>query len=319
MTTLDKIKEKVRKVTARPDVTQITDDDIEEYVNTFYLYDMPETLRLFDLKDSYYFTTEENIDEYDFSSNSYVSINPPAYCNGYKMVYLQDQEQFFRMWPKLKTREQVATGDGTTGPYAFTVSNTPFLRSDNTPIGSKGNTINVVISASDGTGTQSVYDDGTGSWENGIVGNISYTTGVGTVTFSAIVPAGEPIYAQVHSYSASRPTTILFFKDKFTIRPVPDGAYLVELEAYRTPTALLNDTDSPELNEWWQLLAYGASLKIFTDYGDFDQYQAFRAFYEEQLLLCHRRTIKQYANQRTATIYSPPNGPGPCVNYWPGY
>lgn len=320
MTTLATIREKIRKVTARPSPNQITDDEIDEYINTFYLYDLPETLRLWNLKDNYYFTTNANISQYDFDRQNYTNISQPAYCDGYEMVFLQDEAQFFRMWPKLQSKTQIATGDGGAGPYAFTITSVPFLRSDNTPIGSKGTTVNVTVSGpSAASATENAYDDGVGGWLNAAAGNIDYVTGVGTITFNNPILAGEPIYAHVHPYSASRPTTILFFQDKFTLRPVPDAGYLVQLEAYRTPTQLLLDTDNPELFEWWQLLAFGGALKIFIDNGDFDQYQIFRPFYEEQLLLAQRRTLKQYSNQRAATIYAPPNTAGPYANYWPGY
>ena len=319
MTTLENIRAKVRRVTSRPSTSQISDADIDTYINTYYMYDLPESLRLLNLRENYYFTTSPNVDSYDFLRQSYLSVSPPAYCNGEKMTYLQDQEQFFRVWSKFAEKSQVSTGDGTAGPYAFTVTGAPFLRSDNTPIGSKGNTINFSITANVTTGlAETLYDNGAGAFVNAVAGTINYVTGVTTVTFNIVVPVGEPIYSQISSYVAGKPTTILFFQDKFTLRPVPDGGYVINLEAYIAPTQLINNSDSPDLLEWWQLLAFGASLKVFTDNGDFDQYQAFRPYYEEQLLLMQRRTLKQYANQRAATIYESPNFLGQS-NCWTGY
>jgi hypothetical protein len=308
MTTLANIRAKVRKITSRPSSTQISDAEIDEYINTYYLYDMPESLRLLNLRDDYYFTTSPNVDTYDFSRNSYVSVSGPAYCNGQEMSYMQDQEHFYRLWPKTIEKSHVSTGDGTAGPYSFTISAVPFLRSDNTPIGSKGNTINVTITANSSDSTaETAYDNGAGGFVNAAAGSIDYVTGVTTVTFNNTIPVGTEIYSQVWPYNAGKPDTILFYQDKFIVRPVPDGGYVINLEAFRTPTQL---GSSPELAEWWQLLAFGASLKIFTDNADFDQYQGFRPFYEEQLLLMQRRTLKQYSNQRAATIYEPGSGGG---------
>jgi len=319
MTTLANIRSKVRLVTARPSTDQLTDDQIDAYINTFYLYDLPESMRLLNLRDHYTFTTNPNVDTYAFDRNSYVSVNQPAYVSGYQMLWYQEPQAFFNIWPKVTAKELVETGDGGAGPYSFTISGAPFLRSATSPIGSKGANINIIISANtSGSIAETVYDDGVGGFENAAGGTIDYVTGVVTnLTFSNPIPAGTEIYAQVTPYSAGRPSTILFAQDQFTLRPVPDGAYIISLEAYRTPTALAAAGDSPELNEWWQLLAYGASLKIFTDYGDFEQLTAYRSMYEEQLLLMQRRTLKQYAEQRVSTIYTTGSNDGRLL--WPKY
>ncbi len=317
MTTLGNIRAKIRKVTARPSADQITDAEIDAYINTYYVLDLPETLRLLDLKDNYNFTTVPNVDTYNFPRNDYLSVNPPAYIAGYQMVWMQDQETFFRVWPKLQSRIVVSSGNGTAGPYVFTMAPNPILRSYVDPTVPGNNISNILISASTGSSTTVIaQDNGSGGFLAPSVGTIDYISGAVTVTFSAPVPAGAQIIAQITPYASSRPTTCLFFKDKFIMRPVPDIAYQVTVECYRTPSALLAVNSTPELNEWWQLLAYGAALKIFTDNADFDQYANFRPIYEEQLLLCQRRTLKQYQNQRAATIYSQP-GPVPYPNYWP--
>ncbi len=48
--TLADIRKKVRNLTARQADEQITDAQIDQYINTYYLYDMPESLRLLKLK-----------------------------------------------------------------------------------------------------------------------------------------------------------------------------------------------------------------------------------------------------------------------------
>ena len=39
--TLADIRSKVRRITARPSALQITDAEIDNYINTFYIYDFP--------------------------------------------------------------------------------------------------------------------------------------------------------------------------------------------------------------------------------------------------------------------------------------
>ena len=90
--------------------------------------------------------------------------------------------------------------------------------------------------------------------------------------------------------------------------PIPDQAYTVSFEAFKYPSAFANDGSddglSPQLYEWWQLLAYGAADKIFADNADMENMQKFRPLLDEQMRLVQRRTIQQYSSERTASIYT---------------
>jgi hypothetical protein len=81
---------------------------------------------------------------------------------------------------------------------------------------------------------------------------------------------------------------------------------------------LFNDpeTQAPEQREWWQLIAYGAALKIFADRADFESLNNFAPLFEEQKLLSQRRTLKQLSNQRTSTIYQG-QGQNSQSNFYP--
>jgi hypothetical protein len=96
---------------------------------------------------------------------------------------------------------------------------------------------------------------------------------------------------------------MLFFHDTFTFRPVPDQVYPVQMEVYYRPTELLASNQSPELEEWWQYIAYGAAIKLLQDRSDFDSVQQLLPEYKNQERLCLRRTIVQQTEERTATIY----------------
>ena len=63
--TLAAIRTKIRRLTHSPSAALITDAQIDEYVNTFVLYDFPETLRLFSLRKTLTFYTEPNEDVYE--------------------------------------------------------------------------------------------------------------------------------------------------------------------------------------------------------------------------------------------------------------
>lgn len=302
--TLADIRAKFRRVTRSPSVNQITDGQIDDYVNTFYLNDFPEQLRLKDMFTNYEFTTQPNQDTYDLPNDVYVTVEPPIYINGYQSFYTQSQNQFYTLYPKLCITSSTASGDGTVGPFTFTLSNQPVLQN------------NVVISAGNGNGynlvaTDTPKDQALFPNEGDLTGPeiaagsvINYLTGVITIEFTQIIPLGTAINCQVVPYAANQPTACLFYHNQFTLRPVPDDSYLVSIAAYQYPTAFLTSTDHPEIDQWWQAIALGASLKFFEDRGDFQQLQAYYPLYDQQMRLALRRTIVQQTTERTATIYT---------------
>ncbi len=248
-----------------------SNSDIDEYINTYYLYDLPENLRLMDLKDYYNLTTTPNVDTYDFAPDQdFITVGPPSYAGGFQMIYYQSSEEFYRVWPSINFLQQFSSGDNSPGPYTGVLSNVPFLKSTTTANGSK--TLNILISTLDANGnSMTAHDDGNGSLideaTEATIGTINYTTGAIEVIFSQNVQAESAINAQTVPYVAARPTDVLFFNNQFVVRPVPDIAYQIQIVAYRSPAAFIssNPNQQPELKQWWQLLAYGADLKIFAD------------------------------------------------------
>jgi hypothetical protein len=332
--TLADIQLKVRKITARPSQTQITDAQINQYINTFYIYDMPEHIKMESLRYNYQFTTTANIPVYDFPTDLYLTDMPPVFIGGYQSFMTQSRESFFRINPELNFLQQIYTGNGTAGPYTgqFCI-NTPITPGfkPNPPGAYAGWTSandmapqflnwNVIVSAlgtpnstSGIAPSMTLVDDGGGNLFNvdattinptTALGNINYITGALTVTFPSAVPAGNEINVQYVPYVASRPQSVVFFQDQMNLYPIPDQAYTVSFEAYKYPTELISAGQSPQLNEWWQMLAYGAADKIFSDNGDFENQAKYRPLLEEQMALCLRRSIVQQTSERTATIYT---------------
>jgi hypothetical protein len=117
--TLADIITKVRRITGRPSSTQISDNDIIKYINTFYVYDMPEHLKLISLRYNYEFLAKANIPVYDLPTDVYLTAMPPVFIAGYQSYMTQSRENFFRINPELNF-EQVSlyTGNGTNTGYA---------------------------------------------------------------------------------------------------------------------------------------------------------------------------------------------------------
>lgn len=332
--TLQTIRNKVRRITGRPSNTSITDSQINEYINTFYIYDFPEHLRLQNLRVNWQFLTQANIAVYDFPTDHFLTVMPPIYIAGYQSYLTQSRENFFRINPALNYLQQsVATGNGTTGPYTIQLANGNILRgfkqnppgaysgySTYTPTNPffAGNLIwNVMLSGTDALGVSvSIVDDGLGNlWDptqnidstSIPLGTIDYATGAITTSFPTAIGTGNAINAQYVPYVPSRPMSACFYQDQISVYPIPDQAYTVSFECYKYPTALLQDGDSPQLAEWWQALAYGAADKIFTDNGDMENASKYRPLLDEQLRLVLRRSLVQQSSERTATIYTEQN------------
>ena len=314
MATLTDIRTKVRRLTGRPSPQQISDSQIDFYVNTFYQFDMPEHLKLFNERTTFSFLTVPNVDVYPLTNipvqmgsevwsalDVYFNYQPPAYVAGYQSFWTQDREQFFRIYPPLALIQQNLFGDGTPGPYAFQLQQTPVLQNS------------VTIGAVDVTGaTQQAVDlpltATTGEFvvpnlNTTFTGAINYVTGAGTITFTQDIPSTSIITITSTPYVASRPAALLIYDNSITLRPVPDTVYKVTVNAYQTPVALLA-SDNPVLKQWWQYLAYGAAKKIYEDSMDPESLAVIMPGFKEQEGLVLYRTIVQQANERTATIYT---------------
>lgn len=339
--TLADMRLKIRRITGRPSQQQISDDQIDQYINTFYIYDLPEQLQLISNRVNYQFLTTANQAIYDVPTDIYLTVMPPVFIGGYRSFMTQSRESFYRINPSLNYLQQsVAIGNGTNGPYNFTLINSPIMRGwKSNPPGaysvSVAGTLTdvaarflnwmVLISGTDANGVSvSLVDDGQGnlfdvadlSTDPGNArGTINYITGVVAINaapsgFITAIANGAAINAQYVPYKASRPQSCAFYQDQINLYPIPDQAYTVSFEAYKVPTQLLVDNQTPQLKQWWQVLAYGAADKIFSDNADIENQMKFRPMLEEQLKLIQRRTIVQQTSERTATIYEGQNGIG---------
>lgn len=298
--TLDKIRKKARRLTGRFSDNQLSDDELDDYINSYYQYDLPESLRLLNLRVDYSFILEPNVGEYAFPGNDYVSIQQPAYIAGYEIQYYQDKQTFYEFYPQIQQPQTLTSGDGTAGPFTGNITAVPIIHGT------------VLISTIDSIGDPlSCEDDGSGNLSGDATGTIDYTTGlVSALTWTSTIDAGESIYSQVSNYQAARPNGVLFDQNKLTFRPIPDKAYKFTITSFVKPTALLVANDVPELIEWWELLAMGAGLKIFADNLDMESYAKLSGLYDKHLCLVERRTLKLLANQRASTIYG-------SYDYWP--
>lgn len=344
--TLADIIVKVRKLTGSATTLQLTDAQIIDYINSFYLYDFPAEFRSLKLKDTYTFNTQQNIDTYPFDYNHWSTVEMPCYCMNREIKLFQDQWNFYGANYNWQQQDNFTSGDGTTGPYSGTLqgtnssqnglqrviirsfNNNPRVTTETCPTGvfptgvppafaqaNISRVQNILITANTASGTLNVTDDGAGNLIGDCTaGSINYQTGaIASLTFTSTVPAGNNIQAQYNPTQTSIPLSILFYQNQFTLRPVPNQGYSIKLTAYRLPSQVLLGTmnpDSPvttgvpELLEWWETIAFGASKKVYEDRLDPQGIALMDKGLAEHYARNEARTYAQLGTQRIATLYS---------------
>lgn len=330
LSTLNKIIIKVRRLTRSMSESQISNDEIINYINTFILYDFPEHLRLQTLRTTLTFYASPNIDTYSTNTtdpanplfnfkNKYISVHTPIYIAGYQSMFSQSREQFFAIYPMVNSILSIGTaGDGVTVSYSGTISNTPLLQNNVlfSSVDINGNALAVKdVPVSNTQGVLVNANDGTLA---GFLPAINYITGEFSFTFPTAPASGQAINSQTVPYVASQPQALLFYDTTFTLRPVPDQPYRVDMEVYKRPDELLDLDQTPELSEWWQYIAYGASKKIFEDRSDPESVAMIIPEFKKQESLMIRRTIVQQTEQRTSTIYTEQTSGGYGPGWWYG-
>jgi hypothetical protein len=358
---LQAIQTKVRRLTRTPSTAQLSDDDLNNYINTFVVYDFPEHLRMFNLRTQFTFITQPYQDVYPTDEISFVgvttnplynfqniynTVHPPVYIAGYESLYTQSRQEFYGIYPILNSIYNIsATGDGSTTTFTGVINayqaNIPnnmvqqitILQNEVlfSSIGENGEGLALIDLPITDTVTGNLLPVGNLYTPNTMpttpiqIGDldpnntINYLTGQFTITFNLPPAPNQLIYSQYVAVNCSLPQALLYYDNQFIVRPVPDQPYRVNFEAYMRPSALLEEGTSPQLEEWWQYIAYGASLKILQDRMDMDTVAMIMPEFQKQQNLCSRKSIVQYTNERTATIYTEGSGQYGMGGFgWPG-
>lgn len=335
LVSLNQMQNTVRRMTGRYTPAQMPDSQINSYINLFYTLHFPEQFKNIKLTKPYVFTTIPNVDTYDFiyeenptnpltgqqvsASPGNVQITPPVYCQGYILRYFQDKTTFYNRWPNLSVNQIINSGTGTPTTYTGTIPSTPFYRAQLDIFGNVTEAA-VIISSFDNTGFNYSCSDVPQSNSNignlvdtlgNVVGTVNYITGAYSFELanSAVIPAGDNIYAAVVPYQASRPTDVLFYNQQIVFRPCPMQVYQVEFQISQQPTQLILAGAAPELDEWYLFICAGASKLIYDDFPDPAGMEYLMPIYQEQLQMAQRRTLRQMGNQRVSTIFSQPGRP----------
>lgn len=285
--TLQNIREKVRQITGMPSTDQISDADLDDAINNYYVYIMPFELKEQITNQFLDFITTPGINVYSFPGG-YFTDQPGAYADGFPLIFYQSPDIFFQDWPLQYAVNNIAVGDNSTVNFTGGLQNPPII------IGT------VFFAADDTDGFQQLLtDNGDGTLSGDGSGTINYLTGAYNITFNVAPNASAVIYGKYQGYTGNRPQGVLFFNNEFTLMPVPDQAYQIQMQGYIKPDLLSADADTPLQIEWGQVIAFGTALDIFTSRGDLDNYDRYYPIFKRFENVALGRTIQQFTAEQS--------------------
>lgn len=284
------IRTKTRQLSGRISPTDLSNDRIDEFINSYVQYEFPATVRLKKQKVRYSFNTVIGQRDYDYN-NAYVNLLPQASCDDAVMAWYINADLFDQYDSFNVARNGLWVGDGVETAFSATLS---------TPIWPES----LIIDDQ----SQALTDNGSGNLTGDGSGTIDYDTGALSVTFTDAPADGQSIDVSYYTYSKAKPTAILLMPDVVRLDPVPDKIYRIEMNAYSSQCVqtsagvaqdtFINGSDVPRLQEWGLLFSIGSARRIVADGGETESYQYLTALYQEQLDLITQRTIEELQTTR---------------------
>lgn len=301
---LSEIRQKVRQVTGRFSPQELSNEQLDEYINKYFQYTFPAELKLERFHTYYEFLTEANTQSYNLPTG-YVNFEPPGTIDRLSLLWYQEPSSFYDNNPENIARQTIGTGDGVTTAFNATAGNFPILPAS------------TVV-----TDDNEVFEDTNTDFDNSPVNisgslggsaTLNYETGALSVTFNTAPADGQNIYFSYIQFQAGRPTAVLLYNNQFTFFPVPDTAYRFRTKAYANTLVttaagansvqFVNATDRPLLDEWGPCIAYGTARDIHADKGEMDAYGDVTALYKEQLAYVLKRTNQNLLNTRAQPFF----------------
>ena len=110
-----------------------------------------------------------------------------------------------------------------------------------------------------------------------------------------------------------QPSSVLVYNNELLFRKCPDGTYYFNIEVWRRPlvykagvvtatssTFTSSNSDVPEINEWGNLIALGASKQILLELGDDEAFQRVNSLYTQELSRINSQTLLWLSPRRPA-------------------
>jgi hypothetical protein len=179
--------------------------------------------------------------------------------------------------------------------------------------------------------SQALIDDELGGFTGDGAGTINYNNGFVSITFTTAPAIGSVVLASYsyqsgmentnqpqysfdlwwfqspqefyahwpdrNNYTPQRPTAVLYYNNALTFRGPPDQEYHIKIQSYKEEIEW-NEQGSLNADYLFRYLAYGASLDIFSDFGEMDKWNDIFPVFKRYRALAYSRTYCQYQNQR---------------------
>jgi hypothetical protein len=108
---LESIRIKIRRLTKSPSASQLTDDTIDSYINSFILYDLPNSVTLNSLKTLLKFYTQPHEDTYSTNTtdtddplynfkNLYSLASNTVFISGDLSYFTESRSDFYNQYPR---------------------------------------------------------------------------------------------------------------------------------------------------------------------------------------------------------------------------
>jgi len=94
-------------------------------------------------------------------------------------------------------------------------------------------------------------------------------------------------------YTEQRPVDVLWYDNKLTFRAPPDAVYEVKIAAYTLNAELSDSSDEIQEDYWFRYIAYGASIDLLADAGEFDKISQLMPHFERYKGIVNARTYTQ--------------------------
>lgn len=107
-TTVAAIRRKIRRLTASSSESSLSTADIDQYINQSYITDFAYGIKVDQMRSVYTFYTVPYVDRYPLDVNYNQGVRAPFYVDGIQGNFFKDRWQFFNMWPRWPTYNQVA-------------------------------------------------------------------------------------------------------------------------------------------------------------------------------------------------------------------
>ena len=327
-TTVEGIRTEVREYVGISSASILPNSVIDQEINYFYTANIPESIKMDQLRTVYTFYTLPFVDRYPVDVNLYQSFRDPVFVDGLRAKFYKDRSLFYSYWPNVRTYIQPAFGDGVTTSFSFNVGGSPIVRT--TFMASCPDTTGFQLICADDGGGQSVQGNLLQVFRNSVgnmtppfpalsplppdplpsppytnqVGTINYATGSVNINWPTAPASGEAIRVNYFNPSFGRPNSLLYWNNEIVIRPVPKFSHKITLEAYQNPSAFLLSTEHPFLNNFKNYIALGVAIKLLMKMGD----TARRAELDPDFMAAEGRVLERQGNeeigQANATLFN---------------